>query len=204
MNFVPLVHIRMGYEVNVSYTSLNFVTLNWPKRKMPVTISKSSFFFVSWFLPSFLHKPLCKLLKNCASTESLSPFLKCLPAFLYSLLLKLNKVHDGILQHDRKESFSSVYNKGILWTSLVCYIRCDREFCIVVEYYNIVYYHASFSAIPVWSLLGSELIKAFLYWNFEIKSLKENTWNYFSNWNWLSFFFFFSNCFPCIEIIRNF
>lgn len=156
---------------------------------MPVTISKRSFFFVSCFLPSFLHKPLCKLLKNCASTESLYTVLEMLTVLLYSLKLKLNKVHNGILQHDGKQSFGSVYNEGILWTSLVCCIRCDREFCIVVEYYNIVYYHASFSTIPVWSLLGSELIKTFLYWNFEIKSLKENTLNYFSNWNWLYIFF---------------
>lgn len=32
---------------------------------------KFSFSFVSCFLPSLLHEPLCKLLKNCANTENL-------------------------------------------------------------------------------------------------------------------------------------
>lgn len=90
-----------------------------------------------------------------------SQFLKYLLVLPYSLLLKLNKVHGGILQHDGKQSFGGVHSEAILWTSLVYYICCDREFCIVVEYFNIVYYHASFSAIPVWSLLCSELKKHF-------------------------------------------
>lgn len=149
--FVPFIlkHIWIGSEMNVFCTNLNFLTFKVAKEE------DVRDHFQVIILPSYLCEPLCKWLNSCANTENIFTVLGMLTC---GLLLKENKGYDGIMQHDRKQSFVEFTLKGLYEHPQSAMFCVTENF--VLQLSTIILFWFMLHT-PVWSLFGSGLIKAF-------------------------------------------